>query len=243
MNEHRLCYWCHEPLPPLPEDASCVDEINHYIHDECRDERDDNNRRREQLRVGIVDGSIDSIPIIVRQAVLDRIQDLGFARRCPSLSRDAVGPAAATTPGGKARADQDHESDADHGFQGYESHSYATGDDDDVDDLDVRNSVDGCDLCGGSGSYDPLPRLLDLTDAKAVEAWIAEEVPRSSEPCDHWTGFPERGWYYDALGYNRVGKGPVRGVTLYNPDLMMGGVITLLEIADLFRPRVQSSLF
>lgn len=23
----ELCYWCHEPLPPLPEDASYVDEI------------------------------------------------------------------------------------------------------------------------------------------------------------------------------------------------------------------------
>ena len=32
-----VCYWCHEPLPPLPEDATYVDEINHYIHDECRD--------------------------------------------------------------------------------------------------------------------------------------------------------------------------------------------------------------
>jgi hypothetical protein len=27
-----------------------VDEINHYIHDECRDERDDNNRRMKELR-------------------------------------------------------------------------------------------------------------------------------------------------------------------------------------------------
>jgi hypothetical protein len=32
-------------------------------------------------------------------------------------------------------------------------------------------------------------------------------------------------------------------VTLYNPDLMLGGVVSWLEIADLFRPRVQSSLF
>jgi hypothetical protein len=32
-------------------------------------------------------------------------------------------------------------------------------------------------------------------------------------------------------------------VTLYNPDLMAGGVITWLEIADLFRPSVQSRLF
>lgn len=30
------CYWCHELLPPLPEDASYVEEINHYIHDDCK---------------------------------------------------------------------------------------------------------------------------------------------------------------------------------------------------------------
>jgi len=29
MSETKLCYWCHEPLPPLPEDADYVDEINH----------------------------------------------------------------------------------------------------------------------------------------------------------------------------------------------------------------------
>jgi hypothetical protein len=114
---------------------------------------------------------------------------------------------------------------------------------DEVDDYDERNSVKSCGLCGGSGDYDPLPKLIELTDDKAAEAWIANELPRSSGPCDHWTGFPEEGWYYDALGYNRVGRGPVRGVTLYNPEQMLGGVISWLEIADLFRPRVQSSLF
>jgi hypothetical protein len=149
---------------------------------------------------------------------LDRIKSSGFSRRCPCLY------------------------DAEHGFLGYETHAYSNGDDE-VDDYDERNSVKNCELCGGSGTYDPLPKLLDLTDDKAAEAWISEELPRSSGPCDHWTGFPEPGWYYDALGYNRVGKGPVRGVTLYNPDLMLGGVISWLEISDLFRPRVQSSLF
>jgi hypothetical protein len=49
MSESRFCFWCHEPLPPLSEHASYVDEINHSIHDACRDERDDNNRRMEQL--------------------------------------------------------------------------------------------------------------------------------------------------------------------------------------------------
>lgn len=100
-----------------------------------------------------------------------------------------------------------------------------------------------CELCNGSGSYDPLPQLLELTDDKAAEAWIAEELPRSSGPCDLWRGFPEKGWYYDALGYKRVAKRPVRGVILYNPNLMLGGLISWLEIADLFRQRVQSSLF
>ena len=214
----KACYWCHEPLPPLPEDASYVEEINHYINDECREERADNNRRMEELRAGIVEGKIDSIPDHVREAVLARIKSSGFSRRCPCLY------------------------DPEYGFQGYGSHSYSNGEDD-VDDYDERNSVNNCELCGGSGSYDPLPQLLDLTDDKDAEAWIAEELPRNSGPCDHWTGFPEPGWYYDALGYNRVGKGPVREVTLYNPQLMLGDVISWLEIADLFRPRMQSSLF
>ena len=214
----ELCYWCHAPLPPLPEDASYVDEINHYAHEECLEERDERNRRMDELRVGIAEGTIDSIPDVVRRAVLDRIEASGFSRRCPCLY------------------------DPEYGFQGYESLSFSN-DDDEVDDYDERNSVKDCALCDGSGNYDPLPQLLELTDDKAAEAWIVEELPRSSGPCDLWTGFPEEGWYYDALGYNRVGKGPVRGVTLYNPEQMLGGVISWLEIADLFRPRVQSSLF
>ena len=214
----KLCYWCHEPLPPLPDDAGYVDEINHYIHDECRNERDERNRRMDELRAGILDGSIDLIPDLVREAVLDRIKNLGFERRCPYLY------------------------DPEHGFQGYETHSFSDGDSE-VDDYDKRNSVKDCALCGNSGTYDPLPQLLELTDDKAAESWIAEELPRSSGPCDLWTGFLEKGWYYDALGYNRVGKGPVRGVTVYNSERMQGGVISWLEIADLFRPRVQSSLF
>lgn len=217
MTDGKLCYWCHEPLPPLPEDASYVDEINHYIHDECRGERDDNNRRMEDLRVGITDGSIDTIPDVVRQAVLQRIKNSGFSRR-PCLY------------------------DPEYGFQGYQSHSFSNADDD-IDDYDERNCVKNCELCGGSGSYDPLPNLLELKEDKAAEKWIADELPRSSGPCDYWTGFPEEGWYYDALGYNRVGNGKCNGVTLYNPDRMLGGVITWDEIADLFRPRVQSSLF
>ncbi len=217
MSEPKLCYWCHDPLPPLPENASYVDEINHYIHDECRAERDENNRRMEQLRAGIAEGSIDSIPEVVRQAVLDRIKRLGFSRRCPCLY------------------------ESEYGFQGYESHSF--GGDDDVDDYDGRNSVDGCELCGGSGTYEPLPQLLKLTDDKAAERWVAEESPRSSGPCDHWVGFPEPGWYYDGLGYNHHRNSKCNGVAVYNPERMLGGVIKWAEIAEVFRPRAQSSLF
>ena len=148
MSDVKLCYWCHEGLPPLPEDASYVDEINHYAHDECLEERDERNRRMDESRTRIVDGSIDSIPDVVRQAVLDRIQASGFSRRCPCLY------------------------DSEHGFQGYESHSYSNGEAE-VDDYDERNSVMNCQLCNGSGNYDPVPQLLELTDDKAAEAWIA----------------------------------------------------------------------
>jgi len=71
------------PSFPLPEDASVVDELNHYIHDACRYERDDNNRRRIlQLRASIADGSIEQIPNAVRRLVLDHIKSTGFAWRC-----------------------------------------------------------------------------------------------------------------------------------------------------------------
>lgn len=213
----KLCYWCQEPLPPLPDDASYVDEINHYIHEECRQKRDENNRRMDGLRAGIADGSIDSIPDVVRQAVLDRIKDSGFSRRCPCLY------------------------DVEHGFQGYESHSYSNNDAE--VDYDARNSVNGCELCGGSGTYDPLPNLLELKDDKAAVAWVAEELPRGAGPCGHWTGFPEPGWHYDALGYNRKGRGAVRGVTVYNPERTLGGVIIWSDVAELFRPHSQVSLF
>ena len=209
----EFCYWCHEPLPPLPEDASYVDEINHYIHDECRDERDEMNRNREALLTGIAEGTIDRIPEVIRDAVLDRIRRLGFSRRCPCLYDEA------------------------YGFGGYESHRF--------DEDDSSNAVSECELCGGSGNYDPLPQLLELHEDKAAAAWVEQELPKSAGPCDLWTSFPEEGWHYEALGYHRKGKGKgaARGVTLYNPDQMVGGVITWLEIADVFRPRVQPSLF
>lgn len=106
--------------------------------------------------------------------------------------------------------------DPEHGFQGYESDSYSKGEAE-VDDYDVRNGVNGCKLCGGSGTYDPLPQLLTLTDDRDAERWIAEELPRSAGPCDHWTGFPEDGWYYDALGYNPACARAPTQADLYNP--------------------------
>jgi hypothetical protein len=218
MTEAKLCYWCHEPLPPLLAGASYVDELNHYIHEHCREERDESNRRREELRVEIEDGSIDSIPTAVREAVLDRLKESGFSRRCPCLY------------------------DPTYGFQGYGSHSYSSGEDGEIDDYDARSSVAGCELCDGSGTFDPLPQLLALRDDAAASAWVAKELSKSSESCDRWRAFPEPGWYFDSIGY-RASKGGVQGVMLYNPDLMLGGVVSWLEIADLFRPRAQSSLF
>lgn len=160
---------------------------------------------------GIAEGTIDRIPDVVREAVLDRLQRNGFSRRCPCLY------------------------DESQGFRGYDSHDLGADDSD--------NAVGACVLCGGSGTYDPLPQLFELTDDKAAAAWVAEHLPKSAGPCDLGTGFPETGWFYNALGYNRVGKGLVRGVTVYNPEQMIGGVISWLEVADLFRPRAQSCLF
>ncbi len=91
-------------------------------------------------------------------------------------------------------------------------------DDDAMDDYDVRNSVDGCELCGGSGTLDPLPQLLELTDDKAADS---EGLPRSSDPCDRWTGFPEAGWYYDALGYNSHANRECDEVSIYNPERLL----------------------
>ena len=210
----RLCYWCHEPLDALPEDASYVDEINHYIHEGCRRARDRYNRQMEKLRTGIKDGSIDSIPDVVRAATLQRIESLGFSERCKCLY------------------------DPDFGFKGYDLLL-----DDEERDLDEQNSVTDCALCGGTGTHDRLPELVSLIDDKKAEVWVAEQFRKSSGPCDHWPGFPEEGWYCDSLGYNRTGKDAGRGITLYNIDFMKGGIITWLEIADVFRPRVQSVLF
>lgn len=211
MTETKLCYWCHEPLPPLSKDASYVDELNHYMHDDCRAERDEQNHRREQLLTGIADVTIDSIPDVVRTAVLERIKRLGFARRCPCLYDDA------------------------YGFRGYAAL--------DVGADDADNAIALCELCRGSGTYDPLPQLRALTDDKVAAQWVAAELPKSAGPCDLWRGFPEAGWHYDALGYNRHSPTQVRGVMVYNVGHMRGGVISWLEVAELFRPRTQSSLF
>ncbi len=149
----KVCYWCHEPLSELPLDASYVDEINHYIHDRCRDERDELNRRRDELERQ-VDQGLDNVPVDVREEMLALFARRGFARRCPCLY------------------------DPEHGFKGYGSHRWGSADDEDEDDYDPRNAVPECDLCNGSGTHDPLPELLELTDDREAERWIADELPR-----------------------------------------------------------------
>ncbi|MDP8932144.1 MAG: hypothetical protein M3O70_27140 [Actinomycetota bacterium] len=69
----------------VPEDAGYVERINHYIHDACRKDRHEHNRRMEELRSGMADGSIDSIPDGVRGFVLERMTSGGFSRRCPCI--------------------------------------------------------------------------------------------------------------------------------------------------------------
>jgi hypothetical protein len=67
-----------------------------------------------------------------------------------------------------------------------------------------------------------MSQLMEPTDDAAAERWVAQELPKSSGPCDHSPGFPEQGWDYDALGYNRRGNGAVRGVTICNAERMLG---------------------
>ena len=151
----KACYWCHEPLPPLPEDALYVDEINHYIHDDCRDARDDLNRRRDELEGRVAEGS-DDLPQHIRTAILDLLAARGFERRCPCLY------------------------DPEHGFQGYRSHSYDY--DEDREDYDSFNAVPSCELCAGSGTHDPLPELLGISDDSAAARWVEEHIQRGAGP-------------------------------------------------------------
>jgi hypothetical protein len=46
-----------------------------------------------------------------------------------------------------------------------------------------------------------------------------------------------------SLGYQRHGGSSVRGVLVYSPDRMLGGVITWSGIAERFRPRTLLRLF
>lgn len=118
----KLCHWCLEPIPPLPKDASYVDEINHNTHDACRHERDD--EPREGGTPGWHRRRFDRLDTrYVRIFVLERIKAQGFSRRCPCLYGSGCG------------------------FRGYDTHSFASHED--VDAYDVRNSVEGCELCGG----------------------------------------------------------------------------------------------
>lgn len=216
MTETKLCYWCHEPLPPLPEDASYVEEINHVIHVDCKDARDTFNRRRDELEGRVAEGS-DDLPGHIRVAILDLLAARGFEGRCPCLY------------------------DPEHGFQRYATHRYDY--DEETDDHHSLNAVPNCELCRGSGTHDALPELLAIRDDAAAARWVEEHIQRGAGPCDHWRGFREGGWYYNALSYSRSSKSKPSGVMVFNYDLMLGGTITYAEIAERFRPRVQSSLF
>jgi hypothetical protein len=46
----RFCYWCHEPLPPLPPGAKFADEMSApSMHPDCLAERDALNAQRAEL--------------------------------------------------------------------------------------------------------------------------------------------------------------------------------------------------
>ena len=154
MTGEKSCYWCHEPLPPLPDDATYVDEINHYIHDDCRDARDELNRRRDELERRVAEG-LDNIPTEVRERMLTWFEERGFARRCPCLYDPAFG------------------------FKGYRSHTW--GDEDELD-YDARNAIPRCRLCSGTGTHDPLPELLELRDDAAAARWVEEHLPKGAGP-------------------------------------------------------------
>lgn len=149
MEHARYCTWCHQPLPPLADDASHVDELNHTMHDPCREGRDHFLESRDVLWAAIAAESADPIPAAVRESYLAGILDAGLVRRCPCLY------------------------DPDYGFQGYDSHSW---DRTDGRDYDEHNAIPGCPLCAGTGRHDRLPELLVIHDDTAAATWIQDKI-------------------------------------------------------------------
>jgi hypothetical protein len=153
-------------------------------------------------------GTADPIPAGVRDEYLAGILDAGLVRRCPCLY------------------------DPDHGFRGYDSHSWDRAD---GRDYDERNAIPGCPLCACTGRYDCLPELLATHDDAAAVAWIKDKILLGAGPL-HARGLV-------LLDPGALRRRPVDGVVLYNVDLMQGGVIAWRDIAEVFRPRVQQSFF
>lgn len=203
------CTWCHEPLATLPEGVSYVDELNHTMHDSCREERDVFLKNRDDLLAAIAAGRADPIPAAVREAYLAGIREAGLVRRCPCLH------------------------DPDHGFRGYDSHSWGRTD---GRDYDERNAIPACTLCAGTGRHDRLPELLAIHDDTTAATWIKDKILLGAGPLR-----AREGWYYSTL--ERFDDRRVEGVVLYNVDLMHGGVIAWRDVVEVFRPRVQQSFF
>ena len=209
MEHARYCTWCHQPLPALADDASYLDELNDTMHDPCREEQDSFLANRDALWTSIAAGTANPIPAAVRETYLAGLRSEGLVRRCPCLY------------------------DPDHGFRGYDSHSW---DRDDGRDYDERNAISGCPLCGGTGRHDRLPELLAIHDDTTAACWIKDKILLGAGPLR-----AHDGWYYSTL--ERFDGRRVDGVVLYNVELMQGGVIAWRDVAEIFRPRVQQSFF
>ena len=155
MEHARYCTWCHQPLPALADDASYVDELNHTMHDPCREEQDAFLANRDTLWASIAAGTADPIPAAVREGYLAGLRDAGLVRRCPCLY------------------------DPDHGFRGYDSHGWDRANGRDYDEC---NAVTGCSLCGGTGRHDRLPELLAIHDDTAAADWIKDKILLGAGP-------------------------------------------------------------
>ena len=153
----RVCYctWCDEPLPPLADDASYVEELNHTIHDHCRVDRDAFLENRDLLMTSIAAGTAAPIPAAVREVYLEGVRDAGLVRRCPCLW------------------------DPEHGFRGYDDTSWERGD---GCDYDEHHALAGCPLCTGTGRHDRLPELLAIQYDEAAARWIKDRILLGAGP-------------------------------------------------------------
>lgn len=149
------CTWCHEPSAALPKNAGYVAELNHTMHDDCREGRDVFLANRDLLMASIADETADAVPPAIRAAYLAGVREAGLVRRCPCLY------------------------DLHHGFRGYDSHSRdrTVG-----RDHDERNAIPGCPLCAGTGRHDRLPELLAIHDDATAADWIKDKILLGAGP-------------------------------------------------------------